>query len=138
RTVTSPSRRTTARMRSRRASAINFSVIIAHSPPDGPVTDLLRDTASAGRLDLTGLRHRHVGFSTVLHFTEYDTRVAAYALIIDGLDRVLLGGFNGSTPGWTLPGGGVKYGEQLEEAVVREVFEETGYQVELGEFLAAH
>lgn len=71
----------------------------------------------------------------MLHFTEYDTRLAAYALIIDAQDRILLSWFNGSTPGWSLPGGGVEYEEQLEEAVVREVYEETGYQVELGDFL---
>src|SRR5690606_37478020 len=43
-----------------------------------------------------------------------------------------------STPGWTLPGGGVEYEEQLEEAVHREVHEETGYQVELDGLLTTH
>ncbi len=74
----------------------------------------------------------------MLHFTEYDTRLAAYALIIDDQDRILLSWFNGSTPGWTLPGGGVEYEEQLEEAVHREVYEETGYQVELDGLLTTH
>lgn len=86
----------------------------------------------------TGLRRSHVGCLIVLHFTDYDTRLAAYALIIDERDQVLLSWFNGSTPGWTLPGGGVEYHEQLEEAVHREVYEETGYQVDLGEFLTTH
>lgn len=32
---------------------------------------------------------------------------------------------------WTLPGGGIEFGEHPEEAVVREVMEETGYKVQL-------
>ena len=33
---------------------------------------------------------------------------------------------------WTLPGGGVEFGEHPEGAVVREVFEETGFHVVVG------
>ncbi|GGB27862.1 hypothetical protein GCM10011492_17610 [Flexivirga endophytica] len=66
-----------------------------------------------------------------MHFTEYDTRLAAYAVIVrDG--AILLSWFNGSTPGWTLPGGGVEFDESIEEAVVRELYEETGYHVRVG------
>jgi 8-oxo-dGTP diphosphatase len=42
-------------------------------------------------------------------FTEYDTRLAAYALIVDDRERILLTWYNGKgrgEPGWTLPGGG--------------------------------
>ena len=38
-------------------------------------------------------------------------------------------------PLWTLPGGGVELTESVEQAAVREVSEETGYDVELGRVL---
>lgn len=70
-----------------------------------------------------------------MHYSEYDTRLAAYALLVDEQERVLLTWWNGEgrwTPGWSLPGGGVEYDETVEEAVVREVREESGYDVEVG------
>lgn len=73
-----------------------------------------------------------------LHFTDYDTRLAAYAAIVDDQQRILLSWWNGegfSEPMWTMPGGGVDFGERVEDAIVREVHEETGYTVELGELL---
>lgn len=76
-----------------------------------------------------------------MDFTEYDTRLAAYAVIVDGSDRILLAWYNGAgngEPCWTLPGGGVEYHESVEEAVVREVLEETGHQVTLRDLLAVH
>ncbi|WP_344111470.1 NUDIX hydrolase [Kribbella alba] len=76
-----------------------------------------------------------------VHFTEYHTRLAAYALIVDETERILLAWYNGSgrgEPCWTLPGGGVEYDESVEEAVIREVLEETGYRVVLHEPLAVH
>jgi 8-oxo-dGTP pyrophosphatase MutT (NUDIX family) len=58
-------------------------------------------------------------------------RVGAYALVEDG-GSVLLSRFAPhveSAGRWMLPGGGVEFGETPEQAVVREVYEETGLRV---------
>ena len=74
-----------------------------------------------------------------MDFRDYDTRLAAYAVVVDDLDRVLLALWNeGPEPLWTLPGGGVELPETVEEAAVREVLEETGYDVTLGPLLGIH
>ncbi|GAB3585808.1 NUDIX domain-containing protein [Calidifontibacter terrae] len=74
----------------------------------------------------------------MLNFTDYDTRLAAYAAIIDDSDRILLSYWNGEgrfTPAWTMPGGGVEFEETIAEGLVREVYEETGFHIELGPLL---
>jgi ADP-ribose pyrophosphatase YjhB (NUDIX family) len=70
-----------------------------------------------------------------MEYTDYDTRLAAYGVITDG-DRVLLAKLRFPEAGtWTLPGGGVEFDETVEQAVVREVREETGYESEVGALL---
>jgi len=57
------------------------------------------------------------------------TRVAAYALCVDEAGKILLCRMAPSViPGdvWTLPGGGIRFGESPETAVIRELDEETG------------
>ena len=57
-------------------------------------------------------------------------RVAAYALCRDGDGRVLLCHIApsvGAGDVWTLPGGGLDFGEAPGAAVLRELEEETGY-----------
>lgn len=70
------------------------------------------------------------------HYTQYDSRLAAYAVIVrDSADggEVLLALWNEDSgrKRWTLPGGGVELVETPEAGAVREVKEETGYDVEL-------
>ena len=73
-----------------------------------------------------------------VNYTDYDTRLAAYAVIVDD-DRVLLALWNeADQPRWTLPGGGVELNESAEEGAIREVREESGYDVELGPLLGVH
>ncbi|MFF1649859.1 NUDIX domain-containing protein [Streptomyces sp. NPDC058240] len=64
-------------------------------------------------------------------------RVAAYAVCIRD-ERVLLTHFaspDGTDRYWSLPGGGIEHAEDPIDAVVREVSEESGYQVEVDRLL---
>ncbi len=57
------------------------------------------------------------------------TRLGAYALCTDDAGRVLLTRLSAievDVGAWTLPGGGVEFGEHPDAAVVRELAEETG------------
>lgn len=65
-------------------------------------------------------------------------RIGAYALVLS--ERGILGTVNSSAtlaPGtWALPGGGVNPGEAPSDAVLREVFEESGQEVVLDRVLS--
>lgn len=67
-------------------------------------------------------------------------RIAAYARIVrDGavlLTRISRRGHHSGS--WTLPGGGVDHGESPRDALVREVYEETGLRAEVGALLDVH
>jgi ADP-ribose pyrophosphatase YjhB (NUDIX family) len=55
------------------------------------------------------------------------TRVGAYGVCVAG-ERILLSRYTSGN--WALPGGGVDFGEDPYDGVIREVREETGYVVE--------
>lgn len=64
------------------------------------------------------------------------TRIAAYGLCFDDAARLLLvriaAGYTRDADGkWTLPGGGLKFGEDPAVGAVRELEEETGYATEI-------
>lgn len=64
-----------------------------------------------------------------------DLRVAAYALV-ERRGKILLTHWRrGHLHGWTLPGGGIESGEDPRDAVVREVFEETGLDARVGKLI---
>jgi len=70
------------------------------------------------------------------------TRVAAYALCTEG-DAILLSrlapGATASSDGmWTLPGGGIDFGEDPRDAALRELMEETGLVGEIVELAGVH
>lgn len=55
--------------------------------------------------------------------------MGAYALCTDGRERLLLARVSagdGAAGHWTLPGGGLRWGERPEDGVLRELEEETG------------
>lgn len=64
-----------------------------------------------------------------------ETRIAAYAVVVDEGRMLLAHWSQGTYAGWTLPGGGLEFGEHPEQAAVREAREETGYDVEVDELL---
>lgn len=68
---------------------------------------------------------------------EFQWRPGSYALITKQ-DEVLLSLWESSIGSfWTLPGGGIEFDEQPDVACIREVWEETGYNVVLTRFLSA-
>lgn len=84
------------------------------------------DTTWPARMPQCKANVSHQGMSTTRNQI---TRIAAYGLVTHG-DRILLCRISDQLPqhtgAWTLPGGGLEFGEDPMDAMVREVQEETG------------
>jgi ADP-ribose pyrophosphatase YjhB (NUDIX family) len=64
-------------------------------------------------------------------------RASVAAMIFDEQGKILLFKHTYRKFEWGIPAGGLEYGEQPENAIVREVFEETGMQIKVKKLLLA-
>src|SRR6056297_1099029 len=58
-----------------------------------------------------------------------------YCLILNDEDQVLMV-YNGDVDAWSMPGGAIEKGETIKQAAIREVYEETGLDIEVNDVLA--
>jgi len=69
-------------------------------------------------------------------------RAAAYVVCRDGADRMLLTRFvqagSPASGSWSMPGGGMEWGERPEHTALRELHEETGFDADLGPLLGIY
>ena len=66
---------------------------------------------------------------------QFDTRLAAYAVMIHEGKILLAYWKQDGKEGWTLPGGGLDLAEHPVDGCRREVFEETGYEARIERML---
>lgn len=76
------------------------------------------------------------GQSYKMRLKDFRLRVSVYGVLREG-DKVLVQR-NPAIKEFSLPGGGVGLGEELETAIVREFFEETGLQVKVRRLYKAY
>lgn len=69
-------------------------------------------------------------------------RAAAYVVTVNPQQQILLTQFgkigHPKSGAWTLPGGGMEWGEQASETAQRELGEETGLRADIGSLLGVH
>ena len=67
-----------------------------------------------------------------------ESRVGCYVLVIESERVLLVRWTEGPIPEWSLPGGGMEFGETAEACAIREVLEETGFEIEIDRLLGVH
>jgi len=67
-----------------------------------------------------------------------ELHLGAFAAIYDATHAKILLVCRADNRKWVLPGGGMERGESLSECCVREVWEETGLQVEAGQLVGVY
>lgn len=58
-------------------------------------------------------------------------QIGVVAVIVDDNNNIFIAQTPKLKNGWTIPGGHVEFSENLEAAIVREVFEETGLRIKV-------
>ena len=121
---------------------------VPHDAPEPQTMEVDGSTAEAAWLPLAAVTSGEIPTSPLVtdalevHKPARMQRLAAYAFITRSSDDAILLtrisplGYHSGT--WTLPGGGVDFGEQPREALVREVVEECGLTCEVGAVLDVH
>jgi len=74
-------------------------------------------------------------FKAMSQENELQTRIRVAALIARGDEILLAEHEKGGRRYWLLPGGGMEYGESIEETLKRELLEEAGLEIEVGDLL---
>ena len=121
---------------------------VPHDAPEPQTIEVDGSTAEAAWLPLAAVTSGEIPTSPLVtdaldvHRPARLQRLAAYAFVTrasDGavlLTRISSRGYHAGM--WTLPGGGLDFGEHPREALVREVNEECGLTCEVGELLDVH
>ena len=92
-----------------------------------PVIDRLKDDAPYCKTIYNSLKFKYSG-----HFI-YPPRLAADVIVYNSKGEILLIERKNEPFGWAIPGGFVDYGERVEDAAVRELWEETGIRLDAKE-----
>lgn len=103
------------------------------------LSDILEKDASGHpffiEILVKGEGHHRLKLASMTEAPEQRPRIRAALAVIDQGKVLLVEHTKSDRKYWLLPGGGLEWGESLHAACVREVKEETGFDVEAGELI---